>query len=179
MAFQARILELIAQYGDIAIFILFALGIIALPMSDDLILMIIGILIAKQHLALVPTLIACIGGSVVGMTVNYILGRTTGYYLLHRFGPSFGITVSKIQRAEQWFVRIGKWSLLIGYYLPGVRHLTGYIAGTARLHWATFASISYVGAIIWVCLFVALGYYFGQQLIVVLAPFSMASNLLC
>ena len=58
---------------------------------------------------------------------------------------------------------MGKWALIIGYFIPGVRHLTGYVAGGLRLPWRYFALFAYSGALLWVSLFIGAGYVFQAQ----------------
>ena len=83
----------------------------------------------------VPTVTVAFLGSVCGMTVNYLLGRTIGCYLVRRFGKLVHVTEEKIARpSHDWFERKGRWSLLFGYFLPGVRHLTAFAAGTTRMN---------------------------------------------
>lgn len=122
-----------------------------------------GFLIAQNKLPLVLTSITAFLGSAVGITVSYIIGLTIGNYLIHKYGPRIGLTEERIEQVHNWFERIGKWTLFVGYFVPGVRHLTGYVAGTSRLHFLHFAFFAYSGALLWSQAFLFLGYYFGNK----------------
>jgi membrane protein DedA with SNARE-associated domain len=64
---------------------------------------------------------------------------------------------------HSWFERRGRWTLLIGYFIPGVRHLTGYVAGASELSFSNFALFAYTGAFCWALIFITLGYMLGEQ----------------
>ncbi|MBA2649211.1 MAG: DedA family protein [Legionella sp.] len=152
------------QNGYIAVFVLLALGIICLPVPEETLLIFSGYLIASKTFPLFPTYIAAIGGSICGITVSYFLGFTAGNYLITKYGYWIGITEVKIKLAHDWFARVGKWALFIGYFIMGVRHFTGYVAGTTLLRFQTFALFAYSGAIIWATTFLSIGYIFSDKL---------------
>lgn len=152
------------KYKGFALFLLLALGIVGLPIPDETLMTFAGIYMAKNELTMVPTLFAAYAGSLFGITVSYLIGRTAGAYLVKKYGPRVGFTQDKIDRVHRWFEKIGKWTLLIGYFIPGVRHLTGYVAGTTELSFIQFAIFAYTGAILWCTLFLSFGYFSGQHL---------------
>ncbi len=149
------------HYGSIGLFILLALGIIALPVPEETLMVVTGILIDQGHLLPLPTLLAAYGGSICGITVSYLVGRTAGTHLLQRYGRYFGLHGTNLRRAHEWFEQYGKWSLFVGYFIPGVRHFTGLTAGVSTLQYSHFAMFAYAGALFWVTTFVSIGYFFG------------------
>ena len=66
-------------------------------------------------------------------------------------------------RIFHWYERFGKWALLFGYFIAGVRHLTAFVAGTARLRMPVFALFAYTGSFLWSVTFISLGYFLGDQ----------------
>lgn len=154
--------EWIVQYGSIALFILLALGIIALPVPEETLMMVTGLLINRGELSFGETVIAALLGSMTGITVSYLIGRSVGTYMLIHYGKWIGITEIRMQKAHNWFEHYGKWTLLIGYFIPGVRHFTGLIAGATSLDFRQFALFAYTGALLWVSLFLSIGYFFGH-----------------
>jgi membrane protein DedA with SNARE-associated domain len=66
-------------------------------------------------------------------------------------------------KVHSWFDRYGTWTLLVGYYIPGVRHVTAVVAGTSGLSPAHFSIFAYTGAVIWSATFIAVGYFFGDH----------------
>jgi membrane protein DedA with SNARE-associated domain len=151
---------LLSHYGSVGLFILLALGIFGLPIPDETLLVLSGFLMAKGHLSLLAIPVAAILGASFGITLSYLLGFFAGKEVLLKYGKWVGLTHEKIERAHSWFERFGKWFLLIGYYIPGVRHLTGFIAGTVFLSYWQFALFAYLGAALWSLTFLTIGYFF-------------------
>lgn len=151
------------HYGSLAIFIWFSLGIFALPIPEESLLLLLGFLMAKGKLAILPSVVAAFAGSCCGITGSYGLGLATGHYLSQSWGRYIGLTEKRYQLAHTWFERFGKWALIIGYFIPGVRHLTGYVAGALKLHFRYFVLFAYSGAFLWVILFISAGYFFHNH----------------
>jgi membrane protein DedA with SNARE-associated domain len=112
---------------------------------------------------LAPTLVASFLGSACGITISYGLGRFLGNRLLRAYGPYLGLTPQRIAEVHRWFERLGRWSLTFGYFLPGIRHLTAFAAGTSKLELTVFAPFTYAGAFLWSFFFVLAGYFLGKE----------------
>ncbi len=153
----------ITQYGYFGLFSLLMLGIIGLPIPDETLLTFSGYLIYKEQFSLGWTVVSAFGGSICGITISYILGRSIGLFLLHRYGRYVLITPEKLDAVHQWFERRGKWALTIGYFIPGVRHLTAYTAGASKLEIPEFMVFAYSGGLIWTLTFILLGYSIGDR----------------
>jgi membrane protein DedA with SNARE-associated domain len=99
-----------------------------------------------------------------GITCSYIIGRTLGWKFLHsRAGRLLHIRDEQIRWVHDWFNRIGHWTLMLGYFIPGVRHFTAIVAGTSKLEYHGFAVFAYTGALLWVSTFLFIGYHFGAR----------------
>jgi membrane protein DedA with SNARE-associated domain len=157
------LLEWVTNYGYAAIFGLLVLGIVGLPVPDETMLVFCGYLIWRGNLKLIPTVIVAFVGSICGITISYLIGRTLGLGFVHKWGRYIHVTEARLDRVHQWFNRIGHWALFVGYYIAGVRHFTAIIAGTSMLEYRAFASYAYSGAALWVCTFLTIGYVFGEH----------------
>lgn len=159
LAFLQDVTQVLLQYGDVALFFLLAFGILALPIPDETLLITAGFLMGHKELPLVSTIICAYLGAMCGITGSYLIGRTIGVLLIRKWGYWIGFTEPRYERTKQLFNRWGPWTLSVGYFIPGVRHLTGYVAGSTKLNYFKFACFSYSGAILWVSLFLTLGYF--------------------
>jgi membrane protein DedA with SNARE-associated domain len=153
----------ISTYGYPAIFVLLVFGIVGLPVPDETLLTFTGYLVFKGRLRLTPAFLAAFLGSACGITISYILGRTFGIALIHRYGKYIHLTEERIRYAHNWFERVGRWGLTLGYFVPGVRHFTAYAAGISELEAHEFASFAYSGAVLWTLTFISLGYFLGER----------------
>jgi membrane protein DedA with SNARE-associated domain len=153
----------ISQYGYAALFMLLVLGIVGLPIPDETLLAFAGYLVFKGALAWVPTVLTGFLGSVCGITVSYALGHSLGTYSVDRFGPMVRVDTARMDQVRKWFMRRGRLLLMFGYFIPGVRHLTAFVAGASRLSWKEFALFAYSGALLWSVTFITLGYVLEQR----------------
>lgn len=160
---MAPIEQWISSYGYLGIFSLLLLGIVGLPVPDETLLVFSGYLIFRGILHPFVTLIAAFLGSSCGISISYLLGRLLGRSVVSHYGRYFGITPKRLEKAHDWFRRIGYWSLAVGYFVPGVRHLTAIAAGLSELEVPAFIAFAYSGAFLWVSSFLLLGYYFGEN----------------
>jgi membrane protein DedA with SNARE-associated domain len=156
-------LQLVSQYGDLALFFLLIFGIIGLPVPDETLLTFAGYLIFKGHLHFPTTLAAAFAGSVCGITGSYLIGRTGGLFVIHKYGRYVHITPERLDYVHAWFERVGRFGLFFGYFIPGIRHFTAIIAGTSALEFPVFALFAYSGALAWVSTFLTLGYFLGEE----------------
>jgi membrane protein DedA with SNARE-associated domain len=160
---EHQILNWITLHGYPAIFLLLMFGIVGLPVPDETILAFTGYLILTAKLRMTPAFLAALLGSMSGITLSYILGRTCGLALIHRYGRYIHLTEERVHKAHEWFERAGYWGLTFGYFVPGVRHFTAYAAGASELEPHLFAIFAYSGAFLWSATFITLGYFLGEQ----------------
>ena len=161
--FAPQIAAFLAHYGYFAIFGLLTLGIVGPWIPDETILVLSGIAVHRGELQLNTTISVAFAGSLCGITVSYLLGRTGVIYALERFEPLHRWVGRHLPQVELWFQRYGKWTLFFGYFIAGVRHFTALTAGTSKVKFGTFASYAYPGGFVWVVCFVSVGYYLGAE----------------
>jgi len=153
----------LTHYGAPALFVLLMLGIFGLPVPDETLLVFAGLLVSRGELGAIPAVTAAVSGAAAGITVSFLIGRRAGLPLLVRYGSAVHVSSAMIARVEEWFARAGKWLLTVGYFLPGVRHVTALVAGASGLSPWTFAAFAYSGALVWVSCFLVIGYTIGDE----------------
>jgi membrane protein DedA with SNARE-associated domain len=160
---EHQVLQWITQYGYLAIFLLLVCGIVGLPVPDETLLTFTGFLVYKGNFSLPLAFAAALAGSLSGITVSYTLGRTFGLKLIHKYGRYIHLTPDRVEKAHAWFARVGHWGLTFGYFVPGFRHLTAYAAGMSAVEPPQFALFAYAGGVLWVSVFLGLGYFLGDR----------------
>ncbi len=153
----------ITQYGYGALICLLILGIVGAPVPDETLLVFCGYLVYTGRLHFAVTLGAGFCGSACGISISYYLGRNFGRKLLDRYGRYVGATPERVGRAQSLFLRLGPLVVSVGYFIPGVRHFTAVVAGMSGLRFGRFALFAYLGAAVWVSLFVSLGFVFADR----------------
>lgn len=160
---EQSLIDFLQQYGYIGIFLFLVLGIVGLPLPDEIMMTFIGYLASIDSLNLYLTYLSALLGSASGITISYILGQRLGYPFLKKYGKKFFITRRRLLISQLLFRKYGNWLLFIGYFIPGVRHVTAYLAGIAKMSFYRFAIYAYLGAIVWCATFIGLGYILGAS----------------
>src|SRR3954471_20396156 len=109
---EQAVVHWITGYGYFGMFFLLIFGIIGLPVPDEWLLVISGYLAFKNVLGIFPTLAVAAFGSALGLTVSYILGRSSGNYLIRRFGGWLSIDDQHVAKVQHWFQNLGRWVLV-------------------------------------------------------------------
>ncbi|MRN53722.1 DedA family protein [Paenibacillus monticola] len=157
-------IELISQYGYIAIFALLALGILGLPVPDEIIMLFVGYLSSSMVLNYSLSVLVGFAGSITGMMISYIIGSRLGQPVVDKYGKWIGLTPKRFGRVKGWFERFGNWTVLFGYFIPGVRHVTSYISGISGMPFRKYLLVSLVGSSTWSLLFISLGFFLGKNI---------------
>jgi len=164
MLTSAHLLMWIHQYGYAGLSALLILGIVGLPLPDETILTAVGYLVFRGHLSYFPSLLAGVLGGAIGITLSYLIGSLFGRPLLLRVGHHLHVKEASLQRIERYFEKYGGVTLIVGFFIPGVRHITAIVAGVGGMPYPRFAVSAYTGVCIWVTLFITLGRFAGPQL---------------
>ncbi|MBB6734302.1 DedA family protein [Cohnella zeiphila] len=155
--------HLLDQYGYWILGIALMLEVLALPLPGEFLMSYTGLLIFQGRLSWPVAILAAALGSSIGVTAAYWIGFAVGRPFFEKVGPKIHLGPDKLDKVSSWFDRYGNKVLLIAYYIPGVRHFTGYFAGVTRLPFRTFAVYAYTGALVWTSLFITLGKILGPQ----------------
>jgi membrane protein DedA with SNARE-associated domain len=153
----------VTQYGYVGIFAMLMLGIVGVPVPDETLLLFTGYLISTHELQPLPAFLAAFLGSICGISVSYTLGRTLGFYLIARLGRYIHLEPERLDHVCAWYERKCKYALIVGYFIPGIRHLAAYVAGSSKLPLPVFATFAYLGGMLWTASFVTAGYVLGDE----------------
>lgn len=153
----------ISRYGYGAIFVLLMLGIVGLPVPDETLLLFVGYLSFNGTLRLEPALATAFFGSACGISLSYAIGRFLGMRTIKKWAPRFHILPSHLARTYAWVERWGKYTLLIAYFIPGIRHVAALVVGASLLPPAVFARFAYTGALLWSGTFIGMGFVAGEE----------------
>ena len=160
---MTEIMVYLTQYGYIALFVLLALGILGIPVPDETLIATFGGMIAQGHFHFAGALTVTFLGSMTGMMISYTLGRKLGKPLLDRYGKWIRMTPTRLQSTEAWFKRYGSWSIVLGYFVPGLRHLSSYMAGITKVPFGRYLLYAASGALLFCTTFLLIGHAVGYH----------------
>lgn len=153
----------VTNYGYLAIFLLLLPGTFGIPIPDELLLTFTGYLALRGELRLIPAMAVAVSGAVLGITLDYWVGRAAGARLIWESGAFFRLRHDKLKSLQEWLRRGGGWRLCLGYFLPGVRHWVAIAAGITKFPLADFTRFAYLGVLAWALIYILLGYFLGQE----------------
>lgn len=137
---------------------------LGLPIPEDVSLILGGFLVYEGRADLAMMMAVGYVGIIVGDSIMFFLGRRIGSSITkHRFiGRLF--TEEKRARVEGLFQKHGEKIVMIARFLPGVRAVTYFTAGSARMKYSHFIFFDSVAALVSAPVFIYLGYVFGGEL---------------
>ncbi|MCS1350502.1 DedA family protein [Mechercharimyces sp. CAU 1602] len=156
-------IDFLLNYGYIGIYVFLVLGIVGLPLPDEIMMTFVGYLSSEGQLIVYYTYLSAVSGSISGISISYFLGNKLGYPFVKKHGSKFMLTRRRFRVTQLLFRKYGNWVLFFGYFIPGVRHLTAYVAGISNMPFRRFGLYAYSGAVTWCLTFIGLGFILGEQ----------------
>ena len=136
--------------------------VVGIFLPGSTLLLLLGALAASGQFDFGDLLWFAIAGAVLGDNVNYWLGQKYGSKWT-RDGIWF-LTPDHLEKARRFFDRHGAKSVLWGRFIPSVKEIAPFVAGTVGMRHRTFLLWNILGAIGWGLQWVGGGYLFGQSL---------------
>jgi membrane protein DedA with SNARE-associated domain len=147
------------------VFIILLLCGMGVPLPEDVSLILGGFLVFEGKADLPLMMITGYVGILVGDTIVYTAGRRIG----SKVGTGGGffarvVTPEKRARVQGLFARHGEKIVMIARFLPGVRAVTYFTAGSVHMKYWHFLIFDGIAALVSAPVFVFLGYKFGDEL---------------
>jgi len=158
--------EIIQAYGFWTYLILFIIifcetGLVVMPyLPGDSLLFVAGALAGAGFLNPDILIITLVLAAVLGDTVNYWIGHTTGMKLVNRKYSL--IRQDHLKMTEEYFCRYGGLTIVIARFVPFIRTFAPFLAGVGKMQYRWFLSYNAVGGTLWILAFVLAGYFFGS-----------------
>jgi membrane protein DedA with SNARE-associated domain len=163
MIMVQMIIHAFNHHGYLVLFTSLFLELLALPLPGELLMGSAGLLVFEGKLNWLGIIMVGGLGASIGMTISYMIGYRLGMPFVQKYGKYVHFGPDKLDRTSQWFATYGNKLLAIAYFIPGLRHFTGYFAGIVRIPFRTFALYAYTGAFLWVGTFVTIGKLLGPE----------------
>ncbi|BBH20931.1 hypothetical protein Back11_22760 [Paenibacillus baekrokdamisoli] len=151
------------HYGYGLIFIALFLEMLALPLPGEMLMSYTGLFVFEGKLNWLLSIVSASAGVTAGITLSYWIGYRLGKPFVMKYGARIHFGEEKLESMSVWFDKYGDKLLFVAYFIPGVRHITGYFCGVTRMPFRRYAIYAYSGAIFWVSLFISLGKVLGPK----------------
>ena len=157
-----ELLSYIEQYGYWALFFCLWLGIIGMPIPDEMIVMSGGFVSSLGILSVIPAFLLTYLGVVSGLSLGYILGKIFGTKVLDKLMKKK--KAKYLLKSQQMVEKYGHYALVTSYFIPVVRHIVPYLVGMNNMSFKTYAIYSYVIGFVWTLVYFVLGSIFGKHI---------------
>ena len=164
--FDTYLPGIIATYGFWTYFILFAIifcetGLVVFPyLPGDSLLFVAGALAGAGFLKVEILIITLIAAAILGDSVNYWIGHTTGMKV---FEKNYSLVKKEqLEKTEEYFARYGGLTIVIARFVPFIRTFAPFLAGVGKMSYRWFLMYNVLGAVLWISGFVLAGYFFGS-----------------
>lgn len=135
------------------------------PIPSEIILPLAGFTASRgDSFGVVEAILWCTGGSVAGAYALYGVGAALGRERTRAIMNWLPLVkVEDVDRTEAWFEKNGRWTVLIGRFIPIFRSLISIPAGITRMPLLIFGLLTTLGSAVWNTVLILLGYYLGEN----------------
>ncbi len=162
-----HLLELCNAYGPWVYAILFVVifcetGLVVTPfLPGDSLLFAVGSLAAIGALDVTLSIVLLVSAAILGDTVNYWIGDFVGPKVFHEEHGQW-LNKEYLIRTHQFYEKHGGKTIVIARFLPIIRTFAPFVAGIGSMTYRRFLLFNVFGGVLWVCLFIPAGYFFGS-----------------
>ncbi len=159
--------QFIQEYGNFIYPILFIIifcetGLVFLPfLPGDSLIFAAGTFAAIGKMNFWLLIIIIIMSAILGDTVNYEIGKHFGKKILNNKKFKL-IKDENLKKAEDLVKQYGGTAVLLARFMPIIRTIVPFVVGIGELHYPKFIKYNAIGGIVWVSLFLTMGYLFGN-----------------
>jgi membrane-associated protein len=130
------------------------------PVPENSLLFLAGAMAVTNRVSLAWVLVASIAGAYVGYDLNYWSGRLFNLAVCRRFCPHI-LNAKNMEKTRALIERFGPLSVVISRFIPTV-NLPPFFAGLDSMNYSRYVAANIIGAVLWCCVTVLLGYFVGS-----------------
>lgn len=130
-------------------------------LPGDSLLFAAGFLASLGKLNIFALIIGCFFCAVLGDNVGYATGKRFGHKLFSK-EDSLLFHKKHIVKAQNFYDKHGKKTIILARFLPVVRTFAPIVAGIGKMDYATFFKFNLIGGFIWTSGLTLLGYGLGN-----------------
>ncbi len=150
----------VGTLGVIAIIFLETGAFFGFIFPGDTLLFTAGFFASQGYVSLPWLLIGTFIAAIIGDTVGYGFGKRVGPSLFTKEDSVF-FNKKHITRAQHFYEKHGKKTIILARFMPIIRTFAPIVAGIGNMPYRTFLTFNIVGGFLWTWLMLWLGYGLG------------------
>ena len=155
-------METLQEYGPAAIFVALLLAPFGFPIPEDVSLLILGVLVAREGTPYAVGFLVAWFGVVLGDTAVWALGRRVGLRPTGWVARDSG--QKRIEWIEHFYRRYGAWAIVFCRQVPGLRFPGFFFAGATAVPLPRFVLFDGCAALVTANLYLIVGGAFADNL---------------
>ena len=176
------VLELMGEYGNLAVFLLILVENLFPPIPSEVILTFGGVMTVCTDMTPVGVILFSTAGSLAGAVILYSVGRflpdeVFRKLLCGQIGHLLHFRLEDVDLAKGWFRERGRSAVFLCRLIPIVRSLISIPAGIVRMQFVPFLVFTAAGSLLWNTVLVYAGRIAGDSWEKVSAAFGVYSDL--
>ena len=169
------LLDWIAAYGVIVVFVIVMLESAGVPMPGETALVSAAIYAGTTQRISIATLIAAAAAAaIIGDNIGYWAGRRFGFNFLLRYGHYVHLTRPRLKMGQYLFLRHGGKIVFFGRFVAFLRTFAALLAGVNLYDWRRFLMFNALGGVCWALVFGLGGYLLGRSIETFARPVALA-----
>ena len=176
------VLELMGEYGNLAVFLLILVENLFPPIPSEVILTFGGVMTVCTDMTPGGVILFSTAGPLAGAVILYSVGRflpdeVFRKLLCGQIGHLLHFRLEDVDLAKGWFRERGRSAVFLCRLIPIVRSLISIPAGIARMQFVPFLVFTAAGSLLWNTVLVYAGRIAGDSWEKVSAAFGVYSDL--
>jgi membrane protein DedA with SNARE-associated domain len=155
--------DVVDKMGLGGIFILMALESACIPIPSEATMLFAGFNVSEGHYSLIVVTLVGSVANLVGSWIAYAVGYYGRVDVLEKHGRKILIKPEHLHTADRWFQKHGDATVFFTRMLPIVRTFISLPAGVARMPFARFSVLTFLGCLPWVFLLTFIGQQVGAN----------------
>lgn len=149
-------------YGLIFVVVFCETGLVFLPfLPGDSVIFAVGAFAGTGKLSVWVWFIILVFAAIIGDSVNYEIGKHFGRKILEYKRIRF-VKQEHLLKTESFIAKHGSKAILLARFMPIIRTIVPFVVGIGKLEYRKFLTYNALGGVVWVSLFLGMGYFFGN-----------------
>ena len=145
----ASLIEIPANIGYAAVFVLIAIETMGIPVPAETALIAAALLAHERQMDVGTLALIAAAAAILGDNVGFAIGRRFGRRLFLIKGPALRHRRKVLEHGEPFFARHGPKAVFLGRWVAGLRIASAWLAGMNKMAWPTFLFWNALGGIAW------------------------------